>query len=169
MDYDGFVELARERFGEEGNIQLEGASWLQEKFERHLQLATFLSEEKQNAFCNRLGLPLWPTGPDNVYITYFPDETMDTLEGFIRRGFDPSKLRFYDVLRLMHPMVGTYEDVRDSVASDPGAYYLILQSTFDRLVSLGLPLQENSDLIVVDDEDPVIAESIEEDGIHYIH
>ena len=158
MSTSSFHQAARERFGEAGNIQLEGISWLQENFERRLHLVEFPSEEKKNAFCDRHSLFDSP----QVFITFYSEDIMIELEGIIQRGFNPSKLRFHDIIRLMHPTVGSYEDVRDAYVNDPSHYYVILRSSFDRLISLGFPLEENSDLIVAKDDDPLISEAIDD-------
>ena len=161
MNPGGFRQLSKERFGEAGGIQLEGICWLQQYFESELHLVEFLCEGKQNDFCNRLRLLELPREPDVVHITFFSEETMVELEGIIHRGFNPSILRFYDVIRFMYPTSGTYEDFRDGFVNDPSDY-IILRSTFDRLISLGFPLKENSDLIIANDDDPVISDAIEE-------
>ena len=58
-------------------------------------------------------------------------------------------------------ILDSYAEYQDSYVGDAKFFILLLKSSFDRLVSLGFPLNENSDLMVADDNDPLISEAIE--------
>ena len=164
LDHETFCNITRKRFGGQ-NIQLEGMSLIYDE----MKTAEFVDREAQVSFCSRLGLSVEPKELDMVCIGFFDDETFDNIERLVRDGFDPSQLRFYEVLFMMRPqyanskcsIMDSYAEYQDSYVSNAAFFILLLKSSFDRLVSLGFPLNENSDLMVADDNDPLISEAIE--------
>ena len=161
LSHIDFCDVIRKRFG--GNqIQLEGLSLIQKIFGK-AEVADFLNRESQDAFIGRIGLPIDPEQLDMVYIRYLHSEQLDTIEHTVSCGFDPSQLRFYDVIRLIRAETESYEDSRKRYDSDPELFILMLKSTYERLVALRFPIGEaNPSLIIANDEDPLISEAIED-------
>lgn len=163
LDRKTFCNITRERFGDR-NIQLEGMCFIFDQ----MKIADFVDSEAQDSFCSRLSLSIDPKELDMVYIGFFDDDQFDNIERLVRDGFDPSQLKFYEVLFMMRPQYANskcstldlYAEYRESYVSDPTFFNLLLKSSFDRLVSLGFPLLANSDLIVADDDDPLISAAI---------
>ena len=164
LDHKTFCNITRGRFGSR-NIQLEGMCFIFDQ----MNIADFVDSEAQDSFCSRLGLSADPKELDMIYIGFFDDETFENIERLVRDGFDPSQLRFHEVLFFMLPeyanskcsTLDSYAEHRDIYVSDSKKIILLLKSSFDRLVSLGFPLSANSDLIVADDNDPLISTAIE--------